>query len=222
MKDNQAILDGICRIFESEDKDWLPAGLIAAHLTKNLSIKPPLTATRLKPIMDDMQIEMTTRTMGHRPTQGYLLEDCKLQKEAESIEFVPQTYPDSSYPDPQPQQIDRDILNVYAAEIIRWMRHLEPVWDDRIDALKAERGFNDLLTLISLAAWTLDQEAHMIVPAMDIFDHSSWHPDGSTCPECGKNYKESYPGQATCGDYHCGKSYNAKRNTITSPVEQVV
>jgi hypothetical protein len=205
MDDKKAVLEAICDIFTTENEEWMAAGKIAAHLTERLNLRPPTTATILNGIMSGIGIEMETRKRGHRPTQGYSADMCRLF--LENSDEVLDSYIEVA---PIQAQPDGESLKRNASEVLTWISSLEPLWRDRIEALKQERGFDDIEALTSLCGYTLDNSLHMIVPKHPILEGVPWQADEKNCPECGVSYHEKYPSQATCGAYQCGKSYNEK------------
>lgn len=219
MEDSQELLDAICDIFEEVGEEFINAGALAAHLTRKFAIKPAMSATRLIPIMQDLGIEVEIMKRGNRPTQGYTAADCLDARDLEDRVMKDPSILEAK-PDPpkvsDTRDIDMDILKVYATELMSWIASIEPLWKSRINALKDERGFDDLLALASLVGWTLDNEGHMIVPSAPIFDAVQWNPGSKTCPICGTGYNEAYPGQATCGAYQCGKTYNASKREMVA------
>lgn len=88
-----------------------------------------------------------------------------------------------------------------AALVLEYLSSLDPQWRIRIQVAQEERHWDKLQTLCQLAAYTLEQNAHLWIPPHPAFE-ADYHPTGSTalCPVCQKEFISRYPGQPFCSN----------------------
>lgn len=110
----------------------------------------------------------------------------------------------------KPDRSDFEARANEAAEMVYdWIAGLEPLWGERLQIMRDERGLTKLQCLGSLIAYPLEHALHMTVVQHPAFEGTLWQPGGKlTCPNCAMEYEPPYPGMPYCGGA-CAAAYRA-------------
>jgi len=88
--------------------------------------------------------------------------------------------------------------------ILMWLGSLDTRWATNIQVAREERHWNDLQIIGQLASYTLDQNAHLIVPQHPAFEIGGSRGGGTgsmlACPHCEKPFIARYAGQPYCSN----------------------
>jgi hypothetical protein len=87
----------------------------------------------------------------------------------------------------------------HATALLQFVGTLDPTWQTRIDAVRAERGFSDVQMVTAWIARTLENESHMTAPQHPFFT-VEYQPSSGVCPACGTAFKPAFAGQTYCTD----------------------
>ena len=95
--------------------------------------------------------------------------------------------------------------------LVAKMQTLSTEWGARIEAMKLERHMRDDQICLALMAHTLDQGAHMQVPADHEYFGEGFKPAGSSflCLVCGNPGERKYPGMPPFCKSECANCFRA-------------
>ena len=108
------------------------------------------------------------------------------------------------------KKFDRDFLLACASEFVTWIGLQDPMYVERIEILKSERGLDNLQALASLVAGCLDRGDHMYYCEREFMTAGySGHLGPRPCVVCDVEFSPSQAQDEMCGAKACSEAYFA-------------
>lgn len=207
------------------------------HAPPGVEIVKPAAGLEEKLAREGMELNnrgMKEMLQGQQPGPRYpLIENPPKMVKAE---VVPPTTPIVAKPVEQPKMPDPDFrprtpapfeheVTQAAHILVRKLQSLSHVWEQKVEAMRAERRLSDDQICIALMAHTLDSDSHLVIPVDHPYFSESFEPAGRTvhCVECGELVETKYPGQppvCILGGRGCGVKWNLREPSEQAELRQ--